>query len=45
MPDVQIICTSSAEYDLRFYDTSAGKFELRILVSQQLKNINLFLKN
>ncbi|KAG7203778.1 hypothetical protein KM043_013799 [Ampulex compressa] len=33
MPDVQIICTSSTEYDLRFYDTVANKFDLRVLIS------------
>nr|XP_012140683.1 PREDICTED: WD repeat-containing protein on Y chromosome-like [Megachile rotundata] len=33
MPDVQIVCTSSTEYDLRFYDTVAKKFDLRILIS------------
>lgn len=30
MPDVSIIVTSSSERDLRFYDTSARKFELRV---------------
>ncbi|KAJ8932565.1 hypothetical protein NQ318_023098 [Aromia moschata] len=33
MPDVFVICTSSTERDLRFYDTSARKFELRVMVS------------
>lgn len=32
MPDIQIVCTSSTEYDLRFYDTEAKKFDLRIMV-------------
>ncbi|XP_076665272.1 WD repeat-containing protein WDY isoform X2 [Andrena cerasifolii] len=33
MPDVQIVCTSSTECDLRFYDTVAKKFDLRVLIS------------
>ncbi|XP_020279085.1 WD repeat-containing protein on Y chromosome isoform X2 [Pseudomyrmex gracilis] len=33
LPDVQVVCTSSTEYDLRFYDTAAKKFDLRILIS------------
>ncbi|KAF5307990.1 hypothetical protein FQR65_LT06558 [Abscondita terminalis] len=33
LPDVTIVCTSSTERDLRFYDTSARKFELRIMFS------------
>lgn len=33
LPDVQIVCTSSTECDLRFYDVAAKKFDLRILVS------------
>ncbi|KAK4876176.1 hypothetical protein RN001_012598 [Aquatica leii] len=33
LPDVSIICTSSSERDLRFYDTSARKFELRIMIT------------
>lgn len=33
MPDVSIVCTSSTERDLRFYDTSARKFELRVIFS------------
>ncbi|KAL2715937.1 WD repeat-containing protein on Y chromosome [Vespula squamosa] len=33
MPDVQIICTSSTERDLRFYDVVAKKFELRVMIS------------
>lgn len=32
MPDVQIVCTSSTERDLRFYDTVAKKFDLRVMV-------------
>lgn len=32
LPDVQVVCTSSIECDLRFYDTAAKKFDLRILV-------------
>lgn len=31
MPDVSVVCTSSTERDLRFYDTSARKFELRVI--------------
>lgn len=30
MPDVSVVCTSSSERDLRFYDTSARQFELRV---------------
>lgn len=33
LPDVSVVCTSSAERDLRFYDTTAQKFELRVMVS------------
>ncbi|XP_053977818.1 WD repeat-containing protein on Y chromosome isoform X1 [Hylaeus volcanicus] len=33
MPDVQIVCTSSTECDLRFYDTVARKFDLRVMIS------------
>ncbi|XP_031367032.1 WD repeat-containing protein on Y chromosome [Apis dorsata] len=33
MPDIQIVCTSSTEYDLRFYDTEAKKFDLRIMIT------------
>ncbi|XP_014477253.1 PREDICTED: WD repeat-containing protein on Y chromosome-like [Dinoponera quadriceps] len=33
MPDVQVVCTSSTECDLRFYDVAAKKFDLRILIS------------
>lgn len=33
MPDVRIICTSSIEYDLRFYDVTASNFQLRIVIS------------
>lgn len=33
MPDVNVICTAGAERDLRFYDTTAQKFELRILIT------------
>ena len=32
MPDIQIVCTSSIERDLRFYDTVANTFELRVMV-------------
>lgn len=31
LPDVSVVCTSSTERDLRFYDTSARKFELRVM--------------
>ncbi|XP_043502264.1 WD repeat-containing protein on Y chromosome [Polistes fuscatus] len=33
MPDVQIVCVSSTERDLRFYDVVAKKFELRVMIS------------
>ncbi|XP_011296739.1 WD repeat-containing protein on Y chromosome [Fopius arisanus] len=33
MPDVQVVCTSSVERDLRFYDTAAEKFDLRIRIT------------
>ncbi|XP_043259688.1 WD repeat-containing protein on Y chromosome [Colletes gigas] len=33
MPDVQVVCTSSTECDLRFYDTVAKKFDLRVMIS------------
>ncbi|CAH1154332.1 unnamed protein product [Phaedon cochleariae] len=33
LPDVSVICTSSTERDLRFYDTSARKFELRVMIT------------
>ncbi|XP_025989826.2 WD repeat-containing protein on Y chromosome [Solenopsis invicta] len=33
LPDVQIVCTSSTECDLRFYDVAAKKFDLCILIS------------
>ncbi|XP_017784579.1 PREDICTED: WD repeat-containing protein on Y chromosome [Nicrophorus vespilloides] len=33
LPDVSVICTSSTERDLRFYDTSAKKFELRVQIT------------
>ncbi|EFN73429.1 WD repeat-containing protein 49, partial [Camponotus floridanus] len=33
LPDVQIVCTSSTECDLRFYDVAAKKFDLRVLIS------------
>ncbi|XP_011883535.1 PREDICTED: WD repeat-containing protein on Y chromosome-like [Vollenhovia emeryi] len=33
LPDVQIVCTSSTECDLRFYDVAVKKFDLRILIS------------
>ncbi|KAL0125198.1 hypothetical protein PUN28_004379 [Cardiocondyla obscurior] len=32
LPDVQIVCTSSTECDLRFYDVAAKKFDLCILI-------------
>ncbi|XP_056644787.1 WD repeat-containing protein on Y chromosome [Diorhabda sublineata] len=32
LPDVSVICTSSSERDLRFYDTSARKFRLRVMI-------------
>lgn len=36
LPDVQIVCTSSTECDLRFYDAAAKKFDLRVLVSNDV---------
>ncbi|XP_025155075.1 WD repeat-containing protein on Y chromosome [Harpegnathos saltator] len=33
MPDIQVVCTSSTECDLRFYDVAAKKFDLRILIA------------
>nr|CAD7572926.1 unnamed protein product [Timema californicum] len=33
LPDVSIVCTSSIERDLRFYDTVAKQFQLRILIT------------
>ncbi|XP_067214035.1 WD repeat-containing protein on Y chromosome-like [Linepithema humile] len=33
LPDVEMVCTSSTECDLRFYDTAAKKFDLRTLIS------------
>ncbi|XP_076179716.1 WD repeat-containing protein WDY isoform X2 [Ptiloglossa arizonensis] len=39
MPDVQIVCTSSTEYDLRFYDTMAKRFDLRIVISSLEKTV------
>lgn len=32
MPDIQLVCTSSTECDLRFYDVAAKKFDFRVLV-------------
>ncbi|KAJ9600992.1 hypothetical protein L9F63_000830, partial [Diploptera punctata] len=32
LPDVNIVCTSSTERELRFYDTTANKFELRVVI-------------
>lgn len=34
LPDVRIVCTSSIERDLRFYDTTANNFNLRIIISR-----------
>lgn len=34
MPDVRIVCTSSIERDLRFYDTTANNFHARIIISR-----------
>ncbi|XP_069676341.1 WD repeat-containing protein on Y chromosome-like isoform X2 [Periplaneta americana] len=33
LPDVSIVCTSSTERELRFYDTTANHFELRIIIT------------
>ncbi|XP_029678080.1 WD repeat-containing protein on Y chromosome [Formica exsecta] len=33
LPDVQIVCTSSTECELRFYDAAAKKFDLCVLIS------------
>lgn len=38
--DLQIICTSSIECDLRFYDTRANGFQLRLIISQFPSAIN-----
>lgn len=40
LPDVSVICTSSTERDLRFYDTSARKFELRVMISSLEHAVN-----
>lgn len=32
MPDIGIVCTSSVERDLRFYDTVGNRFDLRVMV-------------
>lgn len=34
LPDVRIVCTSSIERDLRFYDTTANNFNVRIIISR-----------
>lgn len=34
LPDVHIVCTSSIERDLRFYDTTANNFSIRIIISR-----------
>lgn len=36
LPDVQIVCTSSTECELRFYDAAAKKFDLCVLVSDNI---------
>ncbi|KAF5291198.1 hypothetical protein FQA39_LY14440 [Lamprigera yunnana] len=33
LPDVNVVCTASSERDLRFYDTTARKFELRVMIT------------
>ncbi|XP_022918540.2 WD repeat-containing protein on Y chromosome [Onthophagus taurus] len=33
LPDVSAVCTSSTERDIRFYDTSARKFDIRVIFS------------
>lgn len=33
LPDVRVVCTSSIEFDLRFYDVTASNFQLRIVIS------------
>ena len=33
LPDVQIVCTSAIERDLRFYDTTANSFNLRLIMT------------
>lgn len=48
MPDVRMICVASSERELRFYDTTINKFELRMRVSRKInesvdKLINHFL--
>lgn len=34
LPDVRVVCTSSIESDLRFYDTSANNFNARIIITR-----------
>lgn len=34
LPDVNIVCTSSIERDLRFYDTTAQNFHPRIIITR-----------
>lgn len=37
MPDIRIVCTSSVERDLRFYDTVGNRFDLRVMVRKKRK--------
>ncbi|XP_046383836.1 WD repeat-containing protein on Y chromosome [Ischnura elegans] len=39
LPDINMIATSSTERDLRFYDTMAMRFELRIVISDFSKAV------
>lgn len=40
MPDVNIICTSSIENDLRFYDIAGNNFLLKIIVTNLPSSIS-----
>nr|XP_046475216.1 WD repeat-containing protein on Y chromosome [Neodiprion pinetum] len=42
LPDIQILCTSSSERDLRFYDTMARKFDLRVMGELQGMKVTEF---
>lgn len=40
MPDVNIICTSSIENDLRFYDIAGGNFLLKIIITNLPQSVS-----
>lgn len=40
LADVRIVCTSSSERDLRFYDTTANNFHLRIVITSLPHAVN-----